>query len=221
MSSKRLVQSIILIIVIALIILFYLFLVKPSWFPLTGSRDQVQPVYINTDNQPRQGDADSPIKIVVFGDLKCSNCKRFDQTLMPWIRSNYVVTGKASYTMIVVSFLPDSMQAAVGAYCAAQQSTAAFYQYVDILYHNQGAETENWANTAKLLQLASDVDGLDQDTFSTCLMDSNNVAVINKNTDYASQIMNGRLATPAVYVNGILVQPLNEEQFKKVVDQTT
>jgi protein-disulfide isomerase len=220
-SVKKVVKFVIVLIVIILIVLFYLYHDKPQWFSHLKSQPEVTPIVLNTTGQPMQGKPNSPIKIVAFEDLKCANCKRFDQSLLPWIRDNYIVTHKANYTMIVVAFLPDSTQAAVGAYCAGQQSSPAFYQYVDTLYNNQGGETSNWANMAKLLQLAQQVDNLDQDAFMTCLTDSNNVSHIVDNTNYASDVMNGELATPTLYVNGVLVRPLSKDQFKKIVAQTS
>ena len=145
------------------------------------------------------------------------NCRYFDLQLLPWLVDTYIKAGKASYTAITVSFLPDSMQAAVAARCVYQQKPHQFFVFSDLLFHKQGDEMTNWANTAKLLQWSSQIQGLDHDAFSACLLSSDMSNKIIDNTQYAMDIMGGSLSTPAVYINGILVRPLSKQHIEEVI----
>lgn len=220
MAKNRTVRLAMTVVVVALIAVV-VFVIKPSW--LSGAKHSdvpmAQPVDISITDQPTMGDSHAPLEIVAFEDLKCFNCKLFDTQLLPWIIKTYVDTGVARYTMINVAFLPDSMQAAVAARCVYQLVPKAFFSYVDILYEHQGAEDENWANTAKLLQWSHAIDGLDTEAFSSCLLSSKNTTDIINNTQYGMKVMGGELATPSVYINGVSVRPLTKEQFKLTVDQ--
>jgi protein-disulfide isomerase len=219
MSQKKVFKFAVIIIVILVLSAVGLYAFKPAWFspPSTEHAAATKAVTIDTIDQPTMGDVNAPIKIVAFEDLKCFNCRLFDTELLPWVIKNYVNTGQASYTMISVAFLPNSMQAAVAARCVYQQEPKAFFSYVDTLYQNQGAESENWANTAKLLQWAHDIKGLDQDAFSTCLLSGNNTNKIIKNTQYGMDVMGGQLATPSIYINGILVRPLTQDRIEAII----
>jgi len=61
-----------------------------------------KPVLINTINQPTVGNSKAKLHIVVFEDLKCVNCMRFNTLLYPKIKKKYIDNGKAKYTVITI-----------------------------------------------------------------------------------------------------------------------
>jgi len=78
--------------------------------------------FINTNNQPTIGNQQAKIHMVVFEDLKCYNCMRYNAKIYPFIEKNNIKTGKASYTVINLAFIPGSMTAANAARCVYKQN---------------------------------------------------------------------------------------------------
>ena len=109
------------------------------------------------------------------------------------------------------------MQAAVASRCIYKQDPQQFFAFADLLFHNQGDEMSNWANTAKLLQWSSQLKDISHDQFSACLMNPKMVTEIIDNTQQGVDIMGGSLSTPAVYVNGILVRPLTQQHIEETI----
>ncbi len=219
MSQNRLLKLVMFLVIIVVLLGVVILWQKPHWVPaaVQPSQELPPPVPIDISNQPTMGSKAAPIQIVSFEDFKCMNCRFFDVQLLPWLIQEYVKPGKASYTAITVSFLPDSMQAAVAARCIYQQNPQQFFAFSDVLFHNQGDEMTNWANTAKLLQWSNQLKGIDHEAFSACLLDTHTVNTVIKNTQYGMDIMGGSLSTPAVYINGVLVRPLTQQHIKEVI----
>lgn len=176
-----------------------------------------KPVVISTKGQPTLGSSQAKIHIIAFEDLKCSNCARFNNTLFPKIRKKYINTGIAKYTMINLAFIPGSLPAANAARCVYEQNKEAFFPYVEYIYHNQPPENQDWATIPHLLNIASRFKAINTDKLGTCLVESPYDQFIKNNLSLAAKLMNGQVATPTIYVNGILVSPLTMDQFKRVI----
>ena len=211
------IKIIMLVIVMIFVIAIAIVLTKPHWLSSSHRSKAQSVVTIKTDNQPTLGAKDAPLQIISFEDFKCMNCRLFDLQILPWIVQNYVDTKQANYTAITVSFLPDSMQAAVAARCIYQQKPSQFFVFSDLLFKKQGDEMTNWANTAKLLEWANQIKGIDQEQFTKCLFNPDTVQQIIKNTQYGMTIMGGSLSTPALYINGVLVRPLTKKHIQEVI----
>lgn len=191
-------------------IAFYFF--KPST-PLPKA------VAIDTTNQPTEGNENAKIHIVAFEDLKCGNCMRFNTTVLPLVKKEWIDTGKAKYTMINLGFVPGSLPAANAARCVYAQNPAAFFQFVDYLYENQPPESQDWATIPTLMQMASNIHGINKAQLSECLVQSPYISLINNNMKIAEKIMGpAGVSTPAVYVNGVFVQPVSYERIKEVIN---
>ena len=219
MSQSKIMKMIMLVVIACVLLVTLVVWKKPHWVSHDHSDPSVLPkaVSINTAGQPTMGSAKAPLKIVSFEDFKCTNCRFFDLQLLPWLVEEYIKPGKANYTAITVSFLPDSMQAAIAARCVYQQHPQQFFVFSDLLFHKQGDEMRNWANTAKLMEWSSEIPNLDHDAFSACLLSADMSNQIIDNTQYAMDVMGGKLSTPAVYINGVLVRPLSKQHIKEVI----
>lgn len=182
------------------------------------SKPLPKPVVIDTNHQPTLGSATAKVHIVAFEDLKCSNCARFNNTLYPKIKKKYIDTGLAKYTMINLAFIPGSLPAANAARCVYMQNNQLFFPYVEYIYHHQPPENQNWATIPTLLDIANRIKGINVDKLGECLVASPYDDLISNNLKQASKLMNGEVATPTVYINGILVSPLTMTQFKHVFD---
>lgn len=207
--SKRLVS---LTLAMLLLVLLALWIHKPQ------IHDQHKQVSIPRANQPMLGNPKAKAHIVVFEDLKCTNCKIYNNTLFPKLKSAFIDTGKANYTIINLAFIPGSMPAANAARCLYAQNKAYFFPFVEYVFLNQPDETEDWATPSTLLQFAkTSVPKAQLESLSQCLIEGRYNRVILNNLKIASEAMDGKIATPALFVNGVAVQNLNFDSIAKLV----
>ncbi len=209
--SKSAIKTIVWIIVLAVIVIAgaaYFFRPTPQ-LP--------KPVQIDTQNQPTLGNSNAKVHIVAFEDLKCHNCARFNTLLLPKIKKKYIETGIAKYTVINLAFIDGSMPAANAARCLYAQNPKLFFPYVKKIYFNQPPETQNWATIPNLIKFSAGIKGVNQAAFMKCLLNSPYVGVINHNLMIAEKAMGDTIATPTIYINGVIVRPLTMKHFEAIM----
>lgn len=150
-----------------------------------------------TDNgSPALGSPDAPLTLVEFGDYQCHFCNAFFHETEHTLVSEYVDTGKVR--MIFKDFTiigPDSISAAHGAHCAAEQGM--FWEYHDILYSSWDGENSGWASAENLLVFAGRI-GLDTDSWSDCMADGRHQSVITASNGDADAL--GLGGTPTFFL---------------------
>jgi len=158
-----------------------------------------------------QGDANAPITLIEFGDFNCGYCGKWAHETLPLIAEKYIKTGKVRMAYVHYPILgDDSMTAAEGAECAAQQDN--FWEYHNLLYANQGIGF----TPANLTKLAGDM-GLDKAAFEQCLANFPDRPLLEDDIRLA-QVMGVR-GTPAFLVNGIpLAGAYPYEDFERVIE---
>jgi protein-disulfide isomerase len=112
------------------------------------------------------GKASAPVTITEYGDLQCPICADFAKTSENQLISNEVKTGKVKLVYKSLETAtgngPDSsmwLPQQSGAYAAGAQGKA--WNYIEIFYHEQGAEGTNYVDTPFLQSIAKQVQGLD------------------------------------------------------------
>jgi protein-disulfide isomerase len=106
------------------------------------------------------GSANAPVKVTEFADLQCPFCRDYSLTQMPSLVKQYVRPGKVSMQFQSLAFIgPDSVRAARVAQAAGAQGK--LWNFVDLMYRNQGKENTGYATDAYLRRLAAAVPGLD------------------------------------------------------------
>lgn len=188
-----------------------------GYFAFRSETPLPAPVAIDTKNQPTLGNNKARVHIVAFEDLKCGNCMRFSTTLFPKIKQAYIDSGVAKFSFINLAFIHGSMPAANAARCVYNQNPKLFFDFVETIFQNQPPENEDWATVPFLLNTATKIPGVDQDKLGQCILRSPHDEFINNNMAQAMRIMNGAVATPTVYVNGVLVKPLTMKQLDAVI----
>ncbi|OGO93795.1 MAG: dihydromonapterin reductase [Coxiella sp. RIFCSPHIGHO2_12_FULL_44_14] len=177
-----------------------------------------KPVTISTVQQPTLGSPTASVHIVAFEDLKCGNCQRYTTTLFPTIKKEYIDTGIVQYTIVLLAFIPGSIPAANAALCLYHQNPSYFFPFVDYLYQHQPSEETDWATIATLLQFAqASVPKADQNTLSNCIFTGQYTDTLNNNLQLAGKVMT-QIATPTIYVNGVIVQPLTLERMRNLIN---
>ncbi len=182
------------------------------------------PVKISADDDPIIGDPDAPITIIEFSDFQCPFCARFHTQTLPSILKEYVEQGKVRLVFRdfpIQSIHPNALPAAVAAECANDQGR--FKGMHDILFdrQNEWSSLDTTGALAMFVQYASEVQ-LEQESFSLCLTDGEQVAEIQRDID------DGRrydvTGTPGFFIGndeiGYVVlkgaQPF--ENFERIID---
>jgi protein-disulfide isomerase len=171
---------------------------------------QVEQLYAGIPQQGiHLGKAGSPATLVEFADLQCPFCAQYALTVMPTIVRDYVRTGKVRYELRFRSFLGrDSVRAAGAAAYAANQNR--LYQFADLFYRNQGPENSDYADSAFIRKLASQVQGLDPENAVAAANDPLAQPAVRRNEMLARDL--GSTGTPDFYIRkaGRLI-PLNAQ----------
>jgi protein-disulfide isomerase len=105
------------------------------------------------------GRPDAPARIVEFADLQCPYCRQYTAEALPSLVRDYVRTGKAQMEFVNLSFIgADSVQAGHAAAAAAAQNK--LWNFVDLMYLNQGTENTGYVTSSYLRRLLRAIPGL-------------------------------------------------------------
>ena len=100
------------------------------------------------------GSPAAPITLEEFGDLQCPACAQFATEALPAIVSRYVRTGRVALVLRPLDLIgPDSRRAASMALALGQQDR--MWQFVELMYRNQGLENSGYVTDTYLRALAS------------------------------------------------------------------
>ena len=105
------------------------------------------------------GRSNAPVRMVEFADLQCPYCDEYAVQTLPTLVREYVRTGKVQMRFENLSFIgPGSVAAARVAAAAAEQRR--LWNFVDLLYLNQGEENSGYITPHYLRRLLTAVPGL-------------------------------------------------------------
>lgn len=103
------------------------------------------------------------VTLTEYVDTSCPICKDYALTTFPPLATQYVRTGKVKVEARVVAFVgpTSSEQGRELVLAAARQNKA--WQMLELLYENQGDETQAWVTDDLARALAAKIPGLDVD----------------------------------------------------------
>jgi protein-disulfide isomerase len=105
------------------------------------------------------GSPNAPVTLVQYIDLQCPFCQEFETQAMPKLLAKYVRTGKVKIEARPIAFIgPDSERGRAGALAAAKQNR--MFNYMQLLYLNQGTENTGWLSDSIIGQAAASIPGL-------------------------------------------------------------
>lgn len=158
---------------------------------------------LDTTGQPRLGQEDAPVTLVVFEDFNCSHCRLFNENELPKIEREFIHTGQAKLYFINFAFMgPDSRAAALASECVYKQTPTGFWDYEKILMRSQGNDIYH---TRGLVELATTyVADIDAELLQQCI--DNDEAVADLEADIALARAVGVDSTPTVIVNEAFAQ---------------
>jgi len=106
------------------------------------------------------GSPHAPVHVVEFIDLQCPICRDVETTRIPDLVARYVHTGKAQLELRPWAFIgPDSARGQAALFAAADQNKG--FEFMQVLYANQGTENTGWLTDDMIRRIAGSVPGLD------------------------------------------------------------
>src|SRR5205085_6392456 len=95
-----------------------------------------------------------------FGDPQCPCCRQFSLDALPAIINEYVRPGKVKLVFFGIVFIgPDSEAGLRATYAAGLQNR--LWNFLDLLYKNQGPENSGWLTDGLLQAVGASIPGFD------------------------------------------------------------
>ena len=153
--------------------------------------------HMNIEGNPSSGPTDARVTVVEFSDFQCPHCRELYRTLKT-LEPQYPQVRVVFKDFPLTQIHPWTETASIGARCAYNQSTSAFWQIHDAIFENQDLiSTENvWDKLVGFAKAA----GLDTDAFKTCMASPEAKKAVDSNQ--ADGVTVGVTSTPTVFVNG-------------------
>jgi protein-disulfide isomerase len=167
---------------------------------------------VEIKNNPSTGPENAKITVIEFSDFECPYCQKGQDTNRK-IREKYKDQIRWVFRDYPLPFHENAMFAHIAANCANQQGK--YWEMFDLLFQNTG-------NLPKptVLNLAKSISGLDQSKFEECAADKDGNLVKEIEADIADGQKVGVNGTPAFFVNGILLEGLQDyARFEAVIEK--
>jgi protein-disulfide isomerase len=141
-----------------------------------GNRGSAKPTTatVSIKNKPTMGSATAPVTVVEFADYQCPFCLRFTKTTFPYLKRDYIDTGKVRWVALnlPLEFHKDARKAAQAAHCAGEQDK--FWEMREELFKNPRKlgqdDLPEHAVTVKL----------DVEAFKACIASDRHIADIDQ-----------------------------------------
>lgn len=171
MSRRQFAIGLVAVAIIALgIVAWFMFGTRsdePSSAPSAADRVPVQ----LTSTDRRMGSPTAPILMVEYAAPSCPWCARFDMTLFPQLKRNYIDTGKVYYVLRVYPRGGADIGAEAIARCLP---VSGYFPFIDLLWRNQDKwDPENGVQDvhAGLVQMGG-MAGLSPAKVESCISDT-------------------------------------------------
>ena len=167
---------------------------KEALEPLAAS---LVPKEIDVKGRPMYGDENAPITVVVFADFECPHCRQEAPVLRQAI-DQFRGRARLFYKHFPLSGHIRAKPAAIASVAAHEQGK--FWAMHDLIFENQGALED--ADLRRYAQRA----GLDMAKFDASYSARKGEALVDADRSEGEKLDIG--GTPAVYVNGRLMNPM-------------
>lgn len=124
---------------------------------------------LDINQHPFIGDKNAPVTIIEFFDIKCPPCWQWSKMILPALKKNYIDTHKAKIIFVnnpLESHGKDSYLGSLALESAYQQNNKFFTELMEKLYNKQKSPDETWINKQLLMDLSSEIKGLDIKKFN-------------------------------------------------------
>ena len=145
------------------------------------------------------GDPGAKVELVEYGDLQCPVCKHFAEDILPPVIENQVRSGDVKVVFRNFPIIgPQSSPAGAAALAAGAQGKG--WQFLDLFYHNQGAENSGYAGDAFLTAIAEAVGVPDIDKWNEDRKSEKFEIEVEETNEEAERL--GLTGTPSLAIKG-------------------
>lgn len=173
------------------------------------------------EGQPILGDSNAPVTVVEFGDFKCPSCKAWGENIYPQLVSDYVDTGKVKFSYINTLFHGEESElASLAAESVYKQNPDAYWEFHNTLFTEQPSDDHHssWVTIEKILEVASNVSGIDTDKLKIDIENNSEINEVNKDTELVTEFE--VQFTPTILVNETMIEdPFNYEAIKNAIER--
>jgi protein-disulfide isomerase len=146
------------------------------------------------------------VTLTEYVDTSCPICQDYVLNTFPTLSAKYVKTGKVKIEARVVAFVgPSSSRGRQLVLAAAHQNKA--WQLLELLYQNQGNETQSWLTDSLARAIAAKIPGLD---VARLFKDADSGAVIAKEAALDSEMKNDQISGTPTF---LLTTPDGKRHF--------
>lgn len=142
------------------------------------------------------GKADAKVTIIEYASLTCGHCATFHKDTWPALKTKYIDSGKARFTL---REFPLDPLATAGFMLARCNGNDKFYPMTDMLF----AQQRGWAFTEKPVDALSTMvkqAGYTQESFESCLKRQDIYDAVTQVKDRGAKL--GVDSTPTFFING-------------------
>ena len=179
-------------------------------------------IAVDTAGHPTIGYPKAKVHVVAFLDPKCADSKSYNNRIYPMIKEKYIDTNKILYTVIPVSFIPDSTPASVALLCVYNQDPKypngeLFMKYLNYLYAHQPPEHTDWTTTAKLTDMAKKASpAIDISNIENCTNKQEYRHQVAENTAY-EELLIGHPQAPVLFIDGMRLEQVSAQKVQKLM----
>ncbi len=197
-------------------------------FNVAKSPFQPQLDKLHTDGAPSFGPAGAPVTLMVFSDFECPLCKDEAKSLRTNVPKQYPTQVRVYFKDFPLAQIhPWAKAAAIAGRCIYRASPAAFWDYYDWIYDNQGDINADNLKT-KIGEFAA-AHKLQSMEFGRCVDTRETEKEVDASLAEGKSIpglmlsgqrMNGVDSTPTLYLNGLpVVGNIPWDNLKALIDK--
>lgn len=177
---------------------------------------------VDMQNGTKLGSDDAPVKLIQFEDFQCPHCLTYTLNIEPFLVEEFVKAGllQIEFRHYPVVGIRESVTAAVGAECAAEQNR--MFEYANRLFAKQAEDgfypDEGVFSEESLVEIAGEL-GLDTDEFAACQADPDAFSRVARGQSAAQAY--GFRGTPNFVINDLPVQapPQTIEGWREMIEE--
>lgn len=179
-------------------------------------KEEIQVEGLDLTGQSFIGKTEAPVKVVKFGDYKCSHCATWEKMVFKPMKEKYVDNGDVQFYYINFQFMgPDSILAGIAGEAIYNQNPDAFWVFYEKLFEAQRPANEIWATKTFLKKFVKEnVEGIDYELFNKELDEEKYLYDVKR--DFVMGDKLGITSTPTIVVNGKAIGNTYQDLEKEI-----
>jgi protein-disulfide isomerase len=159
------------------------------------------------------GKDNAKVEVVEYANIACAHCGQVHKSLLAMLQKDYIDTGKVKFAFRELPMNPNAFHAFMLAHCKGKDE---FYNILTLLID----ETPQWAGSSAFigpLRKVAEKAGISKEAFYSCMESKDAETRVTSMAKEAGEVL-AIHHSPAIYINGQLVQDLNPDAIRQVVD---